>query len=45
VVAAGALTGRRGWGIAVSILTALPVGAFFLVTAFIHAGRIDCAFS
>ena len=45
VVAAGALTGRLGWGIVVSILTALPVGAFFLVTAFVYAGRIDCAFS
>jgi hypothetical protein len=44
VVAAGALTGRLGWGILVSVLTALPVGAFLLVTAFVYAGRIDCAF-
>ena len=44
VVAAGALTGRLGWGIVVSVLTALPVGAFLLVTAFVYAGRIDCAF-
>lgn len=44
VVAAGALTGRLGWGIVVSVLTALPVGAFLLVTAFFYAGRIDCAF-
>jgi hypothetical protein len=44
VVAAGALTGRLGWGIIVSVLTALPVGAFFFVTLFFYAGRIDCAF-
>jgi len=44
VVAAGALTGRLGWGVVVSVLTALPVGAFFLITAFFYAGRIDCAF-
>jgi hypothetical protein len=43
--AAGALTGRLGWGIVVSVLTALPVGAFLYVTAFVYAGRIDCAFS
>lgn len=45
VVAAGALTGRLGWGIFVSVLAAIPVGAFFLVTALSYAGRIDCAFS
>lgn len=44
VVAAGALTGRLGWGVVVSVLTALPVGAFFLITAFFYVGRIDCAF-
>lgn len=44
VVAAGALTGRLGWGVVVSVLTALPVGAFFLITVFFYAGRIDCAF-
>jgi hypothetical protein len=45
IVAAGALTGRLGWGVVVSVLTALPVGAFFLITAFFYAGRIDCAFT
>jgi hypothetical protein len=44
IVAAGALTGRLGWGVVVSVLTAIPVGAFFLITAFFYAGRIDCAF-
>jgi hypothetical protein len=44
VVAAGALTGRLGWGVVVSVLTALPVGAFVVITAFFYAGRIDCAF-
>ncbi len=43
VVAAGALTGRLGWGVVVSVPTALPVGAFFLITAFFYAGGIDCA--
>jgi hypothetical protein len=44
VVAAGALTGRLIWGFVVSVLTALPVTAVVLVTGFIYAGRIDCAF-
>lgn len=45
VIAAGACTGRLGLGLVVSVLTALPVGAFLLFTALIYAGRIDCAFS
>lgn len=44
VVAAGAATGRVGRGLLVAALTAVPVGAFLVVTAATYIGRINCAF-